>query len=234
MNLFVIGGGEGSRLKKEGITLPKPLIEIEGQSLLERILEVGKNKKFDKIKILLNSELLSFKGIIDRIITNIHSEVTVIYKTTKSSFHSFYELSKISPGEPFILMTIDSIFKPEEFNEFYEYAVSNNKCHSIIAVTEFVRDEKPLWVETDSRLNILSFNDTQRNEKFVTGGIYYFNNQILDFIEEAYIKGVQKLRNFLRFLLNNKIKVKAFVFSKIIDVDHIEDIELAKEFLKEF
>lgn len=232
MNLFIIGGGEGSRLKKEGIVSPKPLIEIAGQSLLERVLEVAKSNKFDRIEILLNSELLDFKDIIERIIGSIDSEITVIYRTTPSSFHSLYELSKISSQEPFILMTVDSIFKQEEFREFYRCTACSDEYHSVIAVTEFVRDEKPLWVKTDDELNILSFKDTQTNEKLVTGGIYYFNHQILDFMEKAYNEGIVRLRNFLKFLLNNKVKMKGFIFSKIIDVDHIEDLELAEIFLK--
>ncbi|MGB9695690.1 MAG: sugar phosphate nucleotidyltransferase [Ignavibacteria bacterium] len=232
MNLFVIGGGKGSRLKQEGVVFPKPLVEIEGQSLLERVLEVTKNNKFDKIKILLNPELLAFKDRVSRIIDNIDSEVIVVYKTTQSSFHSFYELSKISSPESFILMTIDSVFKQEEFDEFYRCICSYDKYYSVIAITEFVRDEKPLWVETDNELNILAFKDTKTNEKLITGGIYYFNYQVFDFMEAAYNNRVIRLRNLLRFLLTNKVKMKGFIFSKIIDVDHIEDIELAREFLK--
>lgn len=232
MNLLIIGGGEGSRLKKEGVTLPKPLIEVEGKTLLERILEVAKKNKFNKINILFNLELLDFKETTARFIGDIDSETTIVYKKTQSSFHSLYELTKISSRESFILMTVDSVFKLEEFNEFYKYAGSYDKYHSVIAVTEFVRDEKPLWVKTDEELNILAFEDSKTNVKLVTGGIYYFNYTVLDFMETAHDSGVVKLRNFLRFLLNNKVKMKGFVFSKIIDVDHTEDLKLAKEFLK--
>jgi len=233
MNLFIIAGGEGNRLKKEGIVYPKPLVEVEGRTLLERALEVAKNNKFDEINILLNPELLNFKNKVAHIIKDIDSEINITYKATQSSFHSFYEISKISSREPIILMTIDSVFKQEEFNEFYRCASSYDNYQSLIAVTEFVRDEKPLWVETDEKLNILVFNDTKTTiGKLVTGGIYYFNHIVFDFMEAALVNGVVRLRNFLRFLLKNKVKMKGVMFSKIIDVDHIEDLELAREFLR--
>jgi hypothetical protein len=46
-------------------------------------------------------------------------------------------------------------------------------------------------------------------------------------------KGILRLRNFLKLLVARGYILKGFSFSKIIEVDHISDIEKAKALIKE-
>jgi hypothetical protein len=41
------------------------------------------------------------------------------------------------------------------------------------------------------------------------------------------------MRNFQRQLVYDGLKLQAYPFSKILDVDHAEDIQKAEDFLKE-
>ena len=50
-------------------------------------------------------------------------------------------------------------------------------------------------------------------------------------MQTALQNDIIRLRNFLRLLIKQNYKLKAFPFSKIIDVDHISDIEKAEDFL---
>ena len=52
-------------------------------------------------------------------------------------------------------------------------------------------------------------------------------------IKEAMESDTKRLRNFLRFLIRKEFRIQAYRFSKIIDVDHISDIEAAESFLNE-
>ena len=40
MKFAIIAAGEGSRLAQEGIVSPKPLIEVAGQHLIDRLMDV--------------------------------------------------------------------------------------------------------------------------------------------------------------------------------------------------
>ena len=40
MKFAIIAAGEGSRLAQEGITTPKPLIEIQGVPMIERLVKI--------------------------------------------------------------------------------------------------------------------------------------------------------------------------------------------------
>ena len=43
--------------------------------------------------------------------------------------------------------------------------------------------------------------------------------------------GVSRMRNYQRALLTAGLKIKAFPFGKIVDVDHAADIETARQFI---
>ena len=46
-------------------------------------------------------------------------------------------------------------------------------------------------------------------------------------------EGIERMRNFQRRLVQSGMKLKAYPFSKIIDIDHAKDIAKAEKFLTE-
>ena len=40
MKYAIIAAGEGSRLAAEGITVPKPLVEVNGEYLIDRLIRI--------------------------------------------------------------------------------------------------------------------------------------------------------------------------------------------------
>jgi hypothetical protein len=51
-------------------------------------------------------------------------------------------------------------------------------------------------------------------------------------LENAIAEGISRMRNFQQRLVDEGLHLKAYSFSKIIDVDHAEDINKAEEFLR--
>ena len=112
--------------------------------------------------------------------------------------------------------------------------LSHKNVDGTLAVTKFIDDEKPLCIDLDEENTILKFSDSKEGYSWATGGIYYFSPKIFDKMCFALKTKVSRLRNFLRLLIKNDYKLKAFPFSKIIDVDHIQDIQRAQEFISQF
>ncbi len=100
-----------------------------------------------------------------------------------------------------------------------------------MAVTGFIDDEKPLCVTLDDEMIIKSFDDEQTDQEYATGGIYFLSPKVFDVMDEAIDSGMMRLRNFQRLLLTHEFILEAFPFEKIIDVDHVSDIEKAEKFL---
>jgi NDP-sugar pyrophosphorylase family protein len=233
MNLGIIAAGDGQRLKDEGIEEPKPLIKIRGITLLERALNVCEKYKFDSCSLIINENFR--KDVLSSGILNNYrnTKINCIFKSTPSSLHSLNELKSNLSGDSFCLMTIDSIYRESEFGEFIKSAENDSQYDGLIAVTDFVDDEKPLWTGIDADYKITGFGDEFKSSGFVTGGIYFFRKGIIEHTDTALANNKVRLRNFLQYLIETGIKLKAVPFSKIIDVDHAGDIAAAENFLQE-
>ena len=78
----------------------------------------------------------------------------------------------------------------------------------------------------DSNLTVL------RSYGLVSGGIYCLKQTAIKVLENAVSEGISRMRNYQQWLVDEGLNLKAYPFSKIIDVDHVGDIKKAEEFLK--
>ena len=145
--------------------------------------------------------------------------------------HSFYELSHTLGDDIFCLTTVDTIFREDEFSKYID-AFRESTEDGLFAVTNYIDDEKPLYVDTDENMMIKGFYDERPLRcNYISGGIYCLRNNSLPILKVSIEAGIFRLRNYQRQLVENGLKIKAWPFSKIIDVDHQEDILKAELFL---
>ena len=104
-----------------------------------------------------------------------------------------------------------------------------------MGVTSYIDDEKPLYVKVEEpSMRITGYaNQAYEGCKYVSGGIYCMNEQALALLPEAMEKGVSRMRGFQQYLVDAGLSVRAFNFSKVIDIDHAEDIRKAEAFMKD-
>lgn len=228
MDAAIIAAGEGLRLKEEGINVPKPLVEINGIPIIQRIIDIIRNTGNSSITCIINEKSEELESFLLKY--NRSKPVNLIVKSTPSSLHSLYQLNRFLSA-PFLLTTADSVFLESEFKSFVTYGMNLKDADGLIAVTDFIDDEKPVYADIDENTRITNFKDSNNGYEFITGGLYLFKTDIQKEIDEAVNSGVVRLRNFLRFLIQKDFRLYAFPFSKIIDVDHLSDIEKAEEFL---
>ncbi|MFV0417242.1 MAG: sugar phosphate nucleotidyltransferase [Dysgonomonas sp.] len=229
MNYAIIAAGEGSRLSEEGVTLPKPLVKLNGQEMIGRLIDIFLKNNASSISIIVNEEMSLVHDYISNLKLNIPFNVVV--KSTPSSMHSFFELRNFLRNGKFCLTTVDTIFKEEEFSRYIKAFINDTKSDGMMAVTDFVDDEKPLYVDVDNNMNIQGFLDKSDNCKYISGGIYGLTPKALTTLENCLESGQSRMRNFQRQLVADKLNLKAFPFAKIVDVDHAGDIEKAEEFI---
>lgn len=228
IDVGIIAAGEGMRLKEEGIQVPKPLVQINGTPIIKRIIDIIRNTEKSSITCIINEKSEELESFLLK--NNKSKPVNIIVKSTPSSLHSLYQLNRFLSA-PFLLTTADSVFLESEFKSFVNFGMSLNDADGVIAVTDFIDDEKPLYADIDENNKITNFKDSDDGYEFVTGGLYLFKTDIQKEIDEAVNSGVVRLRNFLRFLIQKDFRLYAYPFSKIIDVDHMSDIKIAEEFL---
>lgn len=230
MNFAIIAAGEGSRLNQEGVQVSKPMVKINGVPMIERLLDLAMRNSATSISCIINEESAELKKYLEE--QNFGIPFNLVVKSTPSSLHSLHTLREFLSDDYFCLTTVDTIFKEEEFIRYISYCEANKENRGgILAVTSFIDDEKPLCVTLDDEMLIQSFDDELTDQEYATGGIYFFDPKIFDIMDEAINFGMMRLRNFQRLLLEHKFKLEAFPFTKIVDVDHVGDIEKAEKFL---
>jgi NDP-sugar pyrophosphorylase family protein len=253
MKYAIIAAGEGSRLAEEGISAPKPLVKVGGQCLVDRLIRVFLDNEADEIIVVCND----LTPLVDEHLTRIERDgfdgkkipLRHIVRTTPSSMHSFYELSKFLSDSPFVLTTVDTIFREEEFSAYvkaFKASLANGSADGMMGVTDYVDDEKPLYIAPspvpprgeagECQLPLIgNFLDADPDGvcPYISAGIYGLTPKAIDTLNRCMAEGKSRMRNFQRGLIEDGLRLKAYPFSKVLDIDHARDIEEAEKFIKE-
>ena len=230
MNYAIIAAGEGSRLAQEGVAKPKPLVDICGEPMIGRLINLFCRCNAESISIIVNEQMTEVREYIESLSLDI--PLNLVVKTTPSSMHSFFELSRVIPKGRFCLTTVDTIFREQDFRPYIEAMEADERYDGMMAVTDYIDDEKPLYVQTDDDLNITAFRDERYDgAKYISGGIYALNEKAIDVLADCMERGVARMRNFQRALVDAGLRLQAYPLGKILDVDHAGDIEKAENFI---
>lgn len=240
MKYAIIAAGEGSRLAHEGVEQPKPLVRVCREPLLGRLIRIFMENGATEILVICNDAT----AMVGEYLVGIENDglkgrpvsLRFVMKSTPSSMHSFYELSKYMDGdEPFVLTTVDTVFRESDFADYVRALRDclDNGCDGLMGVTDYVDDEKPLYVGTDDDLQVTGFYDSPGACRYVSGGIYGLTPKALVTLNACVERGESRMRNFQRALVADGSRLKAYPFGKILDIDHASDIMKAEEFLRE-
>ncbi len=235
MNYAIIAAGEGSRLVQEGVALPKPLVELDGRPMIRRLIDIFNENNAETISVIVNEQMIQVRDYLEKIAPDLPCNFSLVVKSTPSSMHSFYEVSRVFPeGSKFILTTVDTIFQPKDFARYaMAFEGADKTIDGLMGVTTFIDDEKPLYVETAGTSNhITGYRDKPYpGAKFISAGIYGLKTNALEILSECFKSGISRMRNYQRALVEAGLNLEAFDLGKVIDVDHAGDIQTAKKFL---
>lgn len=226
MRYAIISAGQGSRLTAEGFDRPKPLVSIAGMPMIERLAGIFMRCRADRIAVIINAGQPDTAALLQKMAETM--PIGLVIKDTPSPMHSLLELVPQLDCGRFCVTTVDTVFDESRFaammDEFEESTLDG-----MMGVTRYVDDEKPLFVGTDEDMTITGFHDTQNGCRYVSAGIYALTAPALDILAGCVDSGNLRMRYFQRRLLESGMKLKAFDMGRVIDVDHVSDIEQAEK-----
>ena len=236
MKFAIIAAGDGSRLAQEGVTEPKPLVKVRGERLIDRLIRIFMGNNATEIVVICNEQMsdvaIHLKMIQDKGLNGLPVPLRFVVKSTPSSMHSFYELRNFLHDDPFILTTVDTIFDESEFHDYvlsFQDKIAQG-TDALMGVTDYIDDEKPLYVGVDNVMRINGYYDTpQADSHFISAGIYGLTAPSLNILEACIEKGESRMRNFQRALVAAGLQIEAYPLTKVFDIDHIDDIRKADE-----
>ena len=216
----IIAAGEGSRLRRDGFTAPKPLVEVAGVPLIGAVLRNFEAAGVTAVTIIVNEDE---RACVEWVRTHRPAlAVDFIVKTTASSLESFREVTGRGPAGPMLVSTVDAWCAPEDFTRFAEQAARRPADATVLAVTPFVSDEKPLWVTLGAGGRVARLDDPRGG--LVTAGVYRVSDRARR-IEAAPALG--RLREYLGWLLERE-PMYGEIIETVVDVDRREDVASAE------
>lgn len=235
MNKFsgaILAAGRGERLRDVSNDVPKPLVDLGGETLLARqaglLLEAGANP----LVAIVNSETAS---LIEQRRVKLPRELQLIVRDTPNSMESMLTLGeRLAPGW-FAATTVDAIVRPDEFNSFVQRAAEiaestgPERFDGALGIVKWRGDKRPLFAQVDSGSVITGLGGDET--EFVTAGLYFLSTRIFNFSERARGAGLAALRMFLGYLIENGMRFAALRLENAVDVDEAADLKHARELL---
>lgn len=217
----IIAAGAGSRLRRAGWRMPKPLVPVAGMALIEHVIRNFLAAEISSLVIIVNERDRECESWIQARFPNL--EAHIIVKTTDSSLESFLEVAgRLGSGRA-LISTVDAWCPEEAFLTFVRAARALPPDATVLAVTPFVDDERPLWASVDASGRITRLGGD--SGEVVTAGMYLVPERVRRVSPPP---EVRNLRGFLGWLLDRGEPMYGVVLPVVVDVDRAADIVLAE------
>lgn len=234
MKYVILAAGLGSRFAKNGEKKPKPLVEIEGQPMIGRLIDILMKNGGEQINIVANSRMPELVEYLE----GLKAQGLPLVVRPIISDNSYYSLTEAAAGIEgrFIAMTVDTIFPNDEFHRYVEESEKLDDDTVLMGLTRFIDDESPLYARLGANGEVIDYRyggEPFEECAIVSAGLYALSGKAMDVVaaREGY---PESLSDFQRILAaETDIKVIPFEFSKAMDVDCLHDQQVAEQFLKD-
>jgi NDP-sugar pyrophosphorylase family protein len=230
MKAGLIAAGLGERLRAGGITVPKPLVEVAGSPLIDHVLGAVAAAGIDDVACIFNQADDAVEDHCRR--RGRAPRLHIERRTTPSSMESLFALAPHLRDAPFLLLTVDAVFAPAVLRDFLAAAARHPDADVVLAVTDFVDDEKPLRLAMAADDRVTALGEDAPTSPLVTAGFYVFHPRVFAEIDAARAARYTALRHYLDHLLQRGYRVYGARIGKTVDVDRPQDIAAADAFVR--
>ncbi len=228
MRAGIIAAGHGERLRRAGITTPKPLVAIGGEPLIARAIATVRSAGATSVACIVNAETDQVRRFLEE--TDFGVPVHVVQRTTASSAESFLALRPLLDAEPFLLSTVDAVVAPAAVAALVRAAAACPHAAGVLGVTTVVDDERPLWAELATDGRIVTLGDAARG-RHVTAGVYFLKPVVYALADACGAGSWSAFRRILGALLEHGHVLYGYDVGPSVDVDRPEDVAAAERLL---
>lgn len=183
MNIVIPMAGLGTRFSQEGFVLPKPLIEINGKTLIEHSIE-SLNIKGKYIFITRNYENKDHNLLLSNKLKSLVpdcEEIKIDHVTSGASETCLFAKKFINNNESLIITNCDQRLEWDS-NKFLSFI--NENSYDGIIVTHESNNPKHSYADVDENDFILDLKEKKVISKYALIGLHYWSKGE-DFINSA-------------------------------------------------
>lgn len=228
----IIAAGRGERLRRAADDLPKPLVELGGETMLVRQARIMHEAGAESVVALVNSETA---GLIAARAVPIAPWLKLRVRDTPSSMESLFSLGEdLHSAGRFLLATVDAVVDAGELRRFVGCALelAGGACprfDGALAVVRWRGDKRPLFAEVGPGEAIAALGE--RESTMVTAGFYWLPTAIFDLASRARAERLDAMRKLLAMAVAGGMRLGAIELTATIDVDEPADLGAARAML---
>lgn len=182
INIVIPMAGAGSRFADAGFTTPKPLIDVCGVVMIERVLENLKVHHARYILIVRNEDLVSEKATFERLREKYDCEILVVDKLTEGAVCTILlSCWLINNDEPLLLANSDQIVEMD-MGDFIHDSVDRKLDGSILTFP--ANHSKWSYARIDGNGHLIELREKEVISEHATAGLYYYERG-RDFVNSA-------------------------------------------------
>ncbi len=227
---LILAGGMGSRLAAEGLNQPKPLVRVAGRPQVLRLIDALLASGCPDITCMVREGLPGVREAIESSFPR--GRITAALCSTPSSLHTLVAgLSLVPPG-PVLCTMVDTVMRDDDWARVSRGIAQHlaQDADAVLAVTPFIQDESPLYVERDAQglACRVGSHPVGKGRPCVTGGVYGLSPGARRAAAQAVSDGTERMRGFLRDLLEQGARVPTIEIERIVDLDRMADLKAAE------
>lgn len=223
LDVVIMAGGRGERLRPLTDDLPKPLLPVGDRPIIQhnidRLLSYGIDDFWISVKYLGNK-------IRDYIGDGTKEGVRINYIEEDIPLGTIGAISKISDFEhKHVLITNSDILTNLDYEQFFLDFINSDSDFSVATIPYNVNVPYAILETHDSMIK--SFNEKPTYTYFANAGIYLMKKEIRSFIPKNMFYNATDL---LDYLISNNFKVKSFPLRGYwLDIGKHDDYKKAQE-----
>lgn len=219
----IMAGGLGQRLRPFTEFIPKPMLEIDGQPMLHRLINKLKSHDITNIFVSINYR----KEVIQDYFENGEKfgvKIQYIDEYERMGTAGALGLLPVTPTKPFIVLNADLVTKVN-FRALLDFHKEHNSIATVCVRRHHI--EVPFGVVNVSEQgSFTKITEKPTYEYLINAGIYAFDPAVLSLIKKG--KPLE-MPSLLQELMKTGYDVKAFIaFEQWIDVGCERDMESAR------
>lgn len=225
IDLIILAGGKGSRIKNFTDKTPKPLLKFDNKSILQYIINYYSKFDFNKIFILAGYKGSQIYKKYNNKIINLIKIKVIIEKKPLDTFGAVLNIKKFIHND-FILVNGDTII---DFNLKNLIKIKSKKKMSIVL-------NKNLNYKKNRKLNNIAIDKNNnvifsKSNNFMSGGVYFSSKKLLN----QKTRKISIEKDLIPKLIKNK-EVKGIINNKkfFIDIGTYENLIKGKKIIPNF
>jgi len=222
----ILAGGRGERIASYSKGIPKPLLRVEGLSLIEHVILRMISAGIKDFIVVVGYKGNIIRSFLESLKLNVNMRVVENNKYHRGNGTTLYEASKVLPHGSFILSMSDHVFN----SRIVEMLIKSNGPRAI-AVDGNLNGS---WVEestkvlVDEKMFVIDIGKEIKKWNYIDTGLFILDEKIFEAIEEALKEKEEVTLSYcIKKMISkgNNLKAVDVTGYTWVDVDTPEDVE---------